>query len=159
MEELTLHDISLDLQQARVTIVDVPDTPGVAAQVFEDVAAAGIFVDMIVQSFGHDGLADLSFTIAREKLEPTLRVAERLAKTFQCTGVTSCPEIAKLSVSGIGLRSHTSVAIRMFRALAETGINVDMVNTSEIRVNVVVDGRSGQRALKALQEAFADVLR
>ena len=159
MEELTLHDISLDLTQARVTIVGVPDTPGLAAKVFDDVAAAGVFVDMIVQSFGHDCQADLSFTVPREKLDQTRQVAQALALSFQCSGVTSCPEIAKLSVSGIGLRSHTGVAIRMFRALAEAGINVDMVNTSEVRMNVVVDGQAGQNGLACLQKAFADVLR
>jgi aspartate kinase len=159
MEELTLHDISLDLTQARVTVSGVPDAPGVAARIFDDVAKAGVFVDMIVQSYGHNGQADLSFTVSREKRHQALRVADGLAKSFQCSGVTSCPEIAKLSVSGIGLRSHTGVAIRMFRALSEAGINVDMVNTSEVRMNVVVDGRAGQKGLDCLQKAFEDVLR
>ncbi len=159
MEELTLEDITLDQDQARVTIVDVPDTPGVAAKVFEEVATAGIFVDMIVQSYGHDGLADLSFTVPQKKLSESIRVAKSLAQAFGCTDVTSSPRIAKLSVSGIGLRSHTSVAIRMFRALAQAGINLEMINTSEVRVNVVVDGASGAQGLASLQQAFADVLR
>ena len=159
MEELTIDDISLDDRQARVTIRGVPDTPGVAASVFEQVAAAGIFVDMIVQSFGRDGLANLSFTVPQDKLKESHRVAKQLTEAFHCGPVTSSPRVAKLSVSGIGLRSHTSVAIRMFKSLAAADINVEMINTSEIRVNVVVDGEQGEKGLDCLQRAFADVLR
>jgi len=85
-------------------------------------------------------------------------VGRRLVKQLSCKGVTSCPNIAKLSVSGVGLRSHTGVAIRMFQALAEAGVNVDMVSTSEVRVNVVVDGQYGDRALESLRAAFVDAL-
>lgn len=160
MEDLTIDDITLDASQARVTIQEVPDAPGVAAKVFEEVAAAGIFVDMIVQSYG--GAANpvsLSFTVPQAKLEDALKVAKKLSGELKCTGITSSPKAAKLSVSGVGLRTHTGVAIRMFRALAEAGINVEMINTSEVRVNVVVDGAKGDLALKQLQAAFADVLR
>lgn len=160
MEELTIDGISLDEGQARVSINGVPDTPGVAAKVFDEVAAAGIFVDMIVQSYnGHDGQASLSFTVPQAKLTDSVTVANRLAATFKCEGVTSSPDIAKLSVSGVGLRSHTGVAIRTFTALAKAGINVEMINTSEVRVNVVVDGKNATEALVRIQEAFADVLR
>jgi aspartate kinase len=160
MEELFIDDVALDASQARVTISGVPDTPGVAAKVFEEVAAAGIFVDMIVQNYdGKEGVAALSFTVPRDKLNESLEVARRLAGDFQCQGVDNNPNVAKLSVSGVGLRSHTGVAIRMFRSLAEAGVNIDMVNTSEVRVNVVVEGRQGDKALQRLQAAFADVLR
>jgi len=160
MEELTIDDITLDQTQARVTIVGVPDTPGVAAKVFDEVAGAEIFVDMIVQSYnGQAGQASLTFTVVKDKLPDSLRVANRLAAAFQCAGVTSSPDIAKLSVSGVGLRSHTGVAIRMFKALASSGINVEMINTSEVRVNVVVDGHRGREALAQLQQAFSDVRR
>lgn len=160
MEELTIDDITLDISQARVTMHGVPDTPGVAAAVFEEVAAADVIVDMIVQSDnGRPGEASLSFTVPQERLDSALAVARRMSERFHCQSVTSSPQIAKLSVSGIGLRSRTDVAIRMFRALSEVGINVEMINTSEVRVNVVVDGRRGNEALKQLQAAFADVLR
>jgi aspartate kinase len=115
---------------------------------------------MIVQSYnGRRDQADLSFTVPRDKLAEALRVAEHLASVFHCKKVTNCPHIAKLSVSGVGLRTHTGVAIRMFRALSEAGINVDMINTSEVRVNVVVNGEHGRAARDHLQKAFADVLR
>jgi aspartate kinase len=159
MEELWIDDVSLDQSQARVTMMGVPDTPGVAARTFEEVAAAGIFVDMIVQSYGHESLASLTFTVPADKLAPSVEVARRLADTFQCKGVTSSPSVAKLSVSGVGLRSHTGVAIRMFRALSDRGINVAMINTSEVRVNVVVEGAQGPAALEALTAAMADVRR
>ncbi|MGE0756241.1 MAG: aspartate kinase [Pirellulaceae bacterium] len=160
MEELTIDDVALDESQARVTIAGVPDTPGVAANVFEEVARAGVFVDMIVQSYhGQRDQATLSFTVPAAKRQEALQVVERLSKSLNCQGVTSSPHIAKLSVSGVGLRSHTDVAIRMFRALSESGINVEMINTSEVRVNVVVDGQHGLSARDALQRAFSDVLR
>jgi len=160
MEELTIHDVHLDPMQGRITISGVPDSPGVAAKVFEEVAAAGIFVDMIVQSYtGHPDGARLSFTVAQDKLADSIAVVNRLATAFHCRGVSSSPSIAKLSVSGVGLRSHTGVAIRMFRALAEANINVQMINTSEVRVNVVVDGSQGELALAKLQEALAGVMR
>lgn len=160
MEELVLDDISLDETQGRVTISGVPDIPGVAAKVFHQIAEAGIFVDMIVQSRDrHEEHASLSFTVPREKVDESMAVAQRLSEQFSCTGVTSCPNIAKLSVSGVGLRSHTSVAIRMFRALADVGVNVAMINTSEVRVNVVVNGEEGEQGLESLKAAFGDVLR
>jgi aspartate kinase len=159
MEELFIDDISLDETQGRVTINGVPDVPGIAARVFHEVAAAGVFVDMIIQSHGsHADRASLSFTVPRGQVEKATDVAKRLVKQLSCKDVTSCPNIAKLSVSGVGLRSHTGVAIRMFRALSEAGVNVGMVSTSEVRVNVVVDGRDGDKALDSLRAAFADAL-
>ena len=159
MEELFIDDISLDETQGRVTIGGVPDVPGIAAQIFQEVAAAGVFVDMIVQSHGsHADRASLSLTVPRGQVEKAADVGKRLVKQLGCKGVTSCPNIAKLSVIGVGLRSHTGVAIRMFQALAEAGVNVDMVSTSEVQVNVVVDGQHGDKALASLRAAFADAL-
>ncbi|HEY2413716.1 MAG TPA: aspartate kinase [Pirellulaceae bacterium] len=160
MEDLTIDDISLDTTQARVTISGVPDKPGIAAKVFEDVAAAGIFVDMIVQSHpSAAGAATLSFTVLQNQLKKSVEAASRIANSLGCKQVTSSPIIGKLSVSGVGLRTHVGVAIRMFKALSEAGINLEMINTSEVRVNVVVDGPSGEKGLAQLQAAFADVLR
>lgn len=159
MEELFLDDISLDLDQARVTIAGLPDEPGIAVRIFQDVAAAGVVVDMIVQSSSSDGAASLSFTVPKEKLETSVSVARQLAAALDCRSVSSSPDMAKLSVSGVGLRTHTGVGIRMFRALAKAGINVAMINTSEVRLNVVVDGSNGRAGLACLQAAFSDVLR
>jgi len=159
MEDLTITDIKLDETQARVTISNVPDTPGLAARIFERIAVGGIFVDMIVQSFGREGHANLSFTVPQAALSKAVQVCDELAGALDCGPVTSSPRVAKLSVSGIGMRSHTGVAIRMFRSLADAGINVEMINTSEVRVNVVVEGAVGREGLKCLQQAFADAQR
>jgi aspartate kinase len=160
MEELFIDDVTLDAAQGRVTIRGVPDIPGVAAKVFGQIAAAGILVDMIVQSHdSHTDHASLSFTAPRDQVQQAASVARRLAEEFACKEVSTSPQIAKLSVSGVGLRSHTGVAMRMFRGLAEANVNVDMISTSEVRVNVVVDGNAGETALSSLKQAFADVLR
>jgi aspartate kinase len=159
MEQLSLSDISRVDDQARVTLVGVPDSPGLAADVFDAVAAAGIFVDMIVQSYdGYQGDTSISFTIPRPQFDACMKVVEELKKRFSFRRVQSGKEITKLSVSGIGLRSHTSVAIGMFEVLAKAGINVEMINTSELRVNVVIDSAKGTEALKCLTEHFAENL-
>jgi aspartate kinase len=157
MEQLTLVDISMVGDQARITLSGVPDQPGVASDVFSKVASAGIFVDMIVQSYdGYLGETSISFTVPEEQLDQCLKVLEKL--DYQFRKVSGSKDIAKLSVSGIVLRSHTSVGIGMFEALAAADINVLMINTSELRVNVVVDGKQGPRGLAALQAKFADAL-
>jgi aspartate kinase len=157
MEDLTIDSISLDEQQAQVTLFDVPDQPGIAASIFEAVASESILVDMIVQSIGRDNLADVSFTVPRSQLKHTLEVAKKL--TSQLGGeVAHEPGVAILTVKGVGIRSHTGVGLRMFKALTEASINVEMVSTSEIRVNVVVEAAKGTAGLAALKKAFEDVL-
>jgi aspartate kinase len=158
MEELAIDDISLDDTQARFTISGIADRPGIAAAIFDAVADGGIFVDMIVQSYGRHGKAKLSFTVPRSQYEDCLTLVNKLAAESHCGPVSAGASVSKLSISGIGMRSHTEVAIRTFQCLAKAGINVEMINTSEVRLNVVVDGQHGQRALAALQEAFADAL-
>ncbi len=158
MEDLIIDEISLDLSQARVTLPGVPDTPGLAAQVFDEIAESGTVVDMIVQSIGRDGQAALSFTVPKQDLEKSLQIAASLAEGFGGQAPTSNPEVAKLSVNGIGMRSHTSVAQRTFQSLADQGINVDMISTSEVRMNVVVAGPHGHKALEVLQKEFRDAM-
>jgi aspartate kinase len=125
---------------------------------FDDIAEAGVVGDMIVQSVGREGHAAISFTVPAKDLDRSMEVTRRLAKGFGCPEPTSAPKVAKLSASGIGMRSHTALASRMFKALAEAGINVDMINTSEVRMNVTVDATKGQQALDALRREFADVM-
>jgi len=158
MEALIIEDITLDESQARVTVVDLPDMPGLAAQVFDEVAEAAIVVDMIVQSVGRNGHANISFTVPQGDQANAARVARELSDLLGCPPPTACPKVAKLSVFGIGMKSHTNVAARTFQSLAAAGINVDMISTSEVRVNVVVDGQHGRQALAALKKEFADVM-
>ncbi len=158
MEELTIDDVSLDSSQGRVTVRGVPNQPGVAERVFREIGAEGIFVDMIVQTAPSNGAASLSFTVKKEDVDRSVAVVKRLAAAFPSLKVSSSPTVAKLSVSGIGLRSHTGVAIRMFRALAQAKINIAMINTSEVRVNVVLNGEDGPAALACLKQAYSDVM-
>ena len=125
MEQLIIEDISLDQSQARVTVLGLPDIPGLAAQVFDEIAEAGILVDMILQSVGRDKRANISFTVAQQDLEKILKVAREQAETLGCPPPVYCPQVAKLSVFGVGMKSHTGVASRMFQSLAAEGVNVD----------------------------------
>ena len=158
MEALTIDDIQLDDTQARITICKIPNKPGLAASLFEDIAKKGIFVDMIVQSFNNEQIADITFTVKREQLTDAIAAAEEACQTYGCEKIDYKERISKLSVSGIGLRSHTGVAMGSFEALADAGINVEMISTSEVRVNVVVDGDDGIRGLECLQKRFAEEL-
>jgi aspartate kinase len=158
MEDLIIEDITLDETQARVTLMKVPDTPGLAAQVFDEIAEEGIVVDMIVQSVGRGGFANLSFTVPQTDLKKALETASRLAEGFGSPAPSHCPAVAKLSVTGVGMRSHTGVAARLFQSLASVGINVDMINTSEVRVNVVVGGAQGKKALETLKKEFESLM-
>lgn len=155
MEGLMIDDISLDDTQSRITLSRIPNQPGVAAGLFEQISAAGIFVDMIVQSFASDQIADITFTVPRKQLADALTIAKSVAEKHGCEKVEHKEAIGKLSVSGIGLRSHTGVAIGMFDALANSGINVEMISTSEVRVNVVVDGQDGDKGLACLEKKFS----
>ncbi|MBI1900744.1 MAG: aspartate kinase [Planctomycetia bacterium] len=155
MEDLAIDDISLDESQARVTIGNLPDAPGASATLFEQVSQAGIFVDMIIQSSSIEGRADVSFTVPRSDLPRAIEQAQTVCEKLGAGPVSASPNVAKLSVSGIGLRSQTSVAIKMFESLAQEGINVELINTSEVRVNVIVQGHEGARGLAALKKAFS----
>ena len=159
MEALMIDDISLDDSQGRITMSKIPNQPGIAAKLFDRIAEAGVFVDMIVQSYASDKIADITFTMPRDQFDNALTVANEVCIEFGCDRVESKKTIAKLSVSGVGLRSHTGVAIGMFKALSEAGINLETINTSEVRVNVVVDGDSGEKGIECLRQQFADSLR
>ena len=158
MEKLIIDNVTLDQTQSLVTFVDLPDMPGLAAQTFDELAEAGIVVDMIVQSIGRDNRANISVTVPRNYLDKTLAVARNLAQTLGCPQPTHSAEVAKLSVFGTGIRSHTGVATRMFQALSTEGINVDMISTSEVRINAVVAGQHGKKAMEAIKKEFADSL-
>jgi aspartate kinase len=157
MEDLTIESVSLDESQSQLTLFDAPDRPGISATIFEAIAAENILVDMIVQSKGRDGLADVSFTVPRGSLEHARQVLKSLSQELGGE-VKDVPAVAILTVKGIGIRSHTGVGLRMFLALADAQINVEMVSTSEVRVNVVIAAEKGTAGLSALKYAFADVL-
>jgi aspartate kinase len=158
MEKLIIEEVALDESQARVTVAGLPDIPGLAAQVFSEIAEAGVVVDMIVQNVGRQGHANISFTVPQKDLERCLAVAAEQADLLGCPPPASCPRVSKLSVFGVGMKSHATVATRLFQALAAEGINVELIGTTEVRVNVVVDGRHGEKARAALLAEFADAM-
>ncbi len=155
MEDIVVSDVALDEEQGRITIFNIPDQPGNCTRIFHAVAQASIVVDMIVANPAEKGRSNLSFSVPIADLQRTLEVTQQVAKTIAPDVVaTADSNIARLIVSGIGMRTHTGVARAMFGALAERGINIAMINTSEIRVSVVVDRSQGQNALEALRSAF-----
>mgnify|MGYP002622519237 CR=1 FL=1 len=154
MEDIVVSEVLLDDQQARITIDNLPDSPGVCAQLFAAVAGGGVMVDMIVQNVSHSGRAEVSFTTAAEELQRALLLVREVMSEWPETSLSFEQEIAKLSVMGIGLRTHTGVGEKMFRALSEQQINVRMINTSEVCTSVVVAGDQGQPAHTALLQAF-----
>jgi aspartate kinase len=158
MEQLMIEEIRLDESQARVTVVGLPDIPGLAAQVFSEIAEAGVVVDMIVQNVGRQGHANISFTVPPKDLQKCLAVAAEQAELLGCPPPSSCPRVSKLSVFGVGMKSHATVATRLFQALAAEGINVELIGTTEVRVNVIVDGRHGEKGRAALLREFADAM-
>ncbi|NBX29165.1 ACT domain-containing protein, partial [bacterium] len=153
MEDLAIEDCLLDSSQALVTFTDLPDTPGVAAEVFEEVGKAGLNVDMIVQSHPRDGRAEISFTVPAESRDEAATAAHKIAAA-RGAKVADVPHVAKLSITGVGIRSHAGVADRLFKPLAEEGINIDLVSTSEVRLNVIVAAEHGQKSLAVLRKAF-----
>jgi aspartate kinase len=146
---------ALAKDEARVTVLGVPDRPGVVHTLFRKVAEANIVVDMIVQNVATAGATEVSFTVASGDLAETLRVAEAAAEAIGASGVTHDAGAAKVSVVGLGMRTHTGVATAMFDALAREGINIQMITTSEIKISVLVDRASAVPALRAVHRAFA----
>jgi aspartate kinase len=136
-----------------VTLIDLPDTPGVAADVFAEVGRAGLFVDMIVQSHPREGRAEISFTVPSADAARAADVTRGIAASRGAT-MADVPNVAKLSITGVGIRSHAGVADRLFKPLADAGINIDLVSTSEVRLNVVVAAEHGERSLAVLRRAF-----
>jgi aspartate kinase len=154
MEDIVVSDVLLTTDQGRITIFGLPDRPGNCSRVFEAVAKVGIVVDMIVQNLVA-GKAELSFSVPQPDLDRALQLTRGEAAAIDpATRVAADAEIAKLFVLGVGMRTHTGVARRMFGALAARGINISMINTSEVRVSVVVDRARGEEALAVLKEAF-----
>jgi aspartate kinase len=153
MEDLAIEDCVLDSSQALLTLIDLPDTPGVAADVFAEVGRAGLFVDMIVQSHPREGRAEISFTVPSADAARAADVTRGIAASRGAT-MADVPNVAKLSITGVGIRSHAGVADRLFKPLADAGINIDLVSTSEVRLNVVVAAEHGERSLAVLRRAF-----
>lgn len=157
MEDVVIRGVSLDKNQAKVTLVAVPDKPGVAARIFKAVGDATVNVDMIVQNISHGTgtpATDLSFTVDKPDLLKARKVIDGLKAEIGFREVLTDEKIGKLSIVGVGMKSHTGVAGKMFDTLAREGVNIGMISTSEIKISVVIDLAKGEQAVKAVHAAF-----
>jgi aspartate kinase len=157
MEGVVVRGVALDKNQAKVTLVGVPDKPGVAAKIFKALGDAAVNVDMIVQNISHGAgtpQTDISFTVEKADLLKAQKVIDGLKGKVGLRDVITTEKIGKLSIVGVGMKSHTGVAGKMFETLADAGVNIDMISTSEIKISVVIDLTKGEAAMKAIHAAF-----
>ena len=155
MEHAIISGIAFNRDEAKITVLGVPDRPGIAYQILGPVADANIDVDMIIQNVGHDGMTDFSFTVNRNEFPRTMDILKNQVQAhIGARGVIGGERIAKVSAVGVGMRSHVGIASTMFRALAEEGINIQMISTSEIKVSVVVDEKYMELAVRVLHKVF-----
>jgi aspartate kinase len=157
MEGVVVRGVSLDKNQAKLTLVGVPDKPGVAATIFKAIGEANLNVDMIVQNISHSSdkpSTDVSFTVDKPELLKAQKVIESLKAEVGYAKVIATENIGKLSIVGVGMKSHSGVAGKMFEILAKEGVNIDMISTSEIKISVVVDLAKGEQAMRAVHNAF-----
>jgi len=154
MEQVVVSGVSYDRDQAKVTVVRVPDRPGIAARLFTPLSDKNILVDMIIQNASIDAYTDLSFTVSRKDIREVKRMIEVAAKEVGAQGVEYDENISKVSIVGVGMRSHAGVASRMFSALASEGINILMISTSEIKISCVIEAKYTELAVMVLHDAF-----
>lgn len=154
MEQPVVSGVMHDTDQSKITIMGVPDQPGIAANIFNALADASISVDMIIQNVSAEGHTDISFTLATTNLQEAMPIMQKKGKAVQAKDVTSDSNISKISVVGAGMRSHSGVAARIFSALSNEGINIMMISTSEIRVSCIIEKSKTEQAVRALHGAF-----
>ena len=154
MEEALVTGVALDRNQIKVTIRDVPDKPGMAADVFDMLGKANVNVDMIIQSAARGQSNDISFTVPKDDHENAIKALESVQRRLKTGSIEHTVNVAKVSVVGVGMRTHSGVAGKMFRALADNSVNIQMIATSEIKISCIVDKSDGERALKFLHKAF-----
>ncbi len=154
MEDVLVSGVTYDRDEAKITVVRVPDQPGLAARLFGPIADANIGVDMIIQNASADGTTDLTFTVPKGDFRQALAIVEHTAKEIGAAGVRPDLDVAKVSIVGLGMRSHAGIAAKMFRTLADVGINIQMISTSEIKTSVMVDAKFVELAVRVLHDAF-----
>ncbi len=154
MEDVLVSGVTYDRDEAKITLVRVPDQPGLAARVFGPIADANVSVDMIIQNASADGTTDLTFTVPKADFRRALGLVEAHVRELGAGGVRTDVDVAKVSIVGLGMRSHAGVAAKMFRTLADVGINIQMISTSEIKTSVVVDAKYVELAVRVLHDAF-----
>jgi len=154
MEDVVVSGITLNRNEAKITICDVPDRPGVAAKIFKELSAAGVNVDMIVQNVSHIRQTDISFTISKAEVNRAIKITRRVGRSIQAGDILEDQDIARVSVVGVGMKSHPGVAATMFGALAKNKINIEMISTSDISISCIIQKRFAEKAVKALHAKF-----
>lgn len=155
MEKVVVSSVTYDKNTSRITITEIPDIPGMAAKVFTPISDAGIVVDMIIQgSSGEKGLANLSFTVPKADYEAAMEIVKKISREIGAGPVHGDPNIAKVSIIGVGMRHHAGVATKMFNSLSQANINIMMISTSEIKISCVIDERCTELAVRVLHDAF-----
>jgi aspartate kinase len=154
MEEVTVAGVAADLNQAKLTLVRVPDRPGIAAHLFGPIAAAGIVVDMIIQNASADGTTDMTFTVPKDDYDKARKLLDAIAREVGAETIRGDLGVAKVSIVGLGMRTHAGVAARMFDVLSKAGVNIQMISTSEIKISVVIDANYVELAQRVLHDAF-----
>jgi aspartate kinase len=154
MEGILVSGVAYDKNEAKIAVMGVPDKPGIAAKILTPLSDAAISVDMIVQNVSSDGLTDFTFTVTKADLKQALLITNESAKEIQAKQVLSDENISKISIVGLGMRSHAGVATQMFTALSQNSINIQMISTSEIKISVVIDEKYTELAVRVMHETF-----
>ena len=154
METVLVSGVTYNKDEAKISVMRVPDKPGIAAQLFMPLSAQNIMVDMIIQNISHEGLTDMTFTVPRSDFKKALKIVEETATKIGAAGVESNQSITKISIVGVGMRSHSGIASKMFQTLSAEGINIQMISTSEIKVSCIIEDKYTELAVRVLHEAF-----
>lgn len=154
MEDIVVSGITVNEDEAKITICDVPDKPGVASKIFKSISKKNINVDIIIQNVSKTGLTDVSFTVDKSDIEKTLDITGKITKEIGAGNVSTNTSIAKVSVVGLGMRSHSGIAAKMFEALASEKINIEMISTSEIKISCVIEKKDAKKAVKKIHKVF-----
>lgn len=155
MEETVLSGVTLNREEAKLTICDVPDKPGLAARIFKSMSGGGINVDMIVQNTSRERITDISFTVPRAMLKAAVAVAQKISRQIRAGSVFADTDIARVSIVGVGMRTHPGVAAKMFEAMAKCRINIEMISTSDISISCIIKKKFAERAVRAIHKEFA----
>ena len=154
METVLVSGVTYSKDEAKISVQQIPDKPGIAASIFTPLSEANISVDVILQNLSTKGLTDLTFTVPRSEYKKALKIVEETAQKIDAAGVISDSKVAKVSIVGVGMRSHSGIASKMFNTLANEGINIQMISTSEIKVSCVIDDKYAELAIRVLHDAF-----
>ena len=154
LEDVAVRGVTSNTNEAKITICAVPDQTGIAAKIFNEISKTGANVDIIVQNVSHTKLTDISFTVPKKDLTKALTASKEIAKKIKAGEVTADNAIARVSIVGSGMRSHHGIAAKMFKSLAESKINIEMISTSEISISCIISEKETQKAVTALHKAF-----